>query len=361
MTKCCLHCICMLGNHHQLQWEKQIQILLYQKICWQCLLVLMNSDQCLIDTYGSSLWTKDCFPCAWYCGWKSCSSAATRVLFHVRNITRGWFLVRDSVAPWANFSNQKSPVHETWLQCTCSWPCPFLSKQRMATKEQEMFLLHLRWRRQKVLLNQINLRVALSKTRWVTGAHDRAIYLTGAGKSHQRNAVTSSLEGNSGGNPPNTCCDSAHMEMHFLICDIVCWNSCVIAHTRKMGLTETYDAANILALRNLSFYHLWPLQHVPGHILHHTDTAWCILGTRHPAQSDPVAWTSHSGNKDQDMTCPFRPNHSKFCPWLMDFLNLFQWLTFWDPSTGVTAYTFCLTKKLYSVWAEQAYESKLNE
>ena len=83
------------------------------------------------------------------------------VRFHVCDIARGWFLVRDSVARWANFSYAILPVREMCLQRACSWPWPCLSKQRMASREQEILLVLLR-RRQKVCLNQMKLAVALS-------------------------------------------------------------------------------------------------------------------------------------------------------------------------------------------------------
>ena len=83
------------------------------------------------------------------------------VRFHVCDIARGWFLVCDSVARWANFSYAILPAREMCLQRACSWPWPCLSKQRMASREQEILLVVLR-RRQKVSLNQMKLAVALS-------------------------------------------------------------------------------------------------------------------------------------------------------------------------------------------------------
>ena len=67
-------------------------------------------------------------------------------------------------------------------------------------------------------------------------ALNHAIFtLTGAGKSRQRNAETYFLEGIPGEIHPNTCCDSACMEMHFLVRKVVRCNLRTISRTWKMG------------------------------------------------------------------------------------------------------------------------------
>ena len=208
------------------------------------------------------------------------------VRFHVCDIECGWFLVRDSVARWANFSYAILPVREMCLQCTCSWPWPCLSKQRMASREQEILLVVLR-RRQKVSLNQTKLAIALSCSYVNFIPHDFLSDMVAVDSVHGHASLLWQEPGNptrgmpwrqgipgriplthavAHGNAFSRTRYCAHMEMYFLIRDIAHWNSRAISRTWKTGLTQ--DVLSALTWHPLIFHQVSASVHVASFAFH---------------------------------------------------------------------------------------------